>query len=421
MADAAPLRGQRDDARGRGSEAVAYLVNHYPAVSHSFIRREIVALEQLGMRVERIALRGWDTQLADPQDEAERGRTRFVLQGGAAGLAMGALGALVSRPSAFLAAAKLALHMARGSDRSVPYHLAYLAEACVVARWLREAGVRHVHAHFGTNSAEVAMLAAPLADATWSFTVHGPDEFDRPRAIGLAEKIRRAAFVVGISSYTRSQLFRWVGVELWSKVHVVRCGLDAAFHAGAPGAPSSARQLVCVGRLSEQKGHLLLLDAMRTVFDRGSTFHLVLAGDGELRAEVERRVRALGLEAHVRITGWISSEEVRRELLAARALVLPSFAEGLPVVIMEALALRRPVVTTYVAGIPELVGADCGWLAPAGDAGALADAIEACLTADGETLAAMGDEGRSRALSLHDVTTEAAKLSTLFRSLAARR
>jgi colanic acid/amylovoran biosynthesis glycosyltransferase len=298
----------------------------------------------------------------------------------------------------------------------------YLAEACVVARWLRAGGIRHVHAHFGTNSAEVAMLAAPLAGASYSFTVHGPDEFDRPHAIGLAEKVRRAGFVVGISSFTRSQIFRWVDVAQWSKIHVVHCGLDAAFHAGAPVRSNGAMRLVCVGRISEQKGHLLLLAALRKVLDRGLACELVVAGDGELRGEVEALAGRLGLQAHLRITGWIGSRQVREELLAARALVLPSFAEGLPVVIMEAMALRRPVVTTFVAGIPELVAhGENGWLTPAGDVDALADAMSACLSADPGALDRMGDAARDRVVRRHDADVEAAKLLRLFRDqLAAR-
>jgi glycosyltransferase involved in cell wall biosynthesis len=144
-------------------------------------------------------------------------------------------------------------------------------------------------------------------------------------------------------------------------------------------------------------------------------FDLVLAGDGELRGAIEERIRALDLSAYVRITGWIGSAEVRAEIEAARALVLPSFAEGLPVVLMEAMSLRRPVVTTFVAGIPELVrDGETGWLIPAGDADALADALVACLAADDHTLARMGDAGRERVLARHDVDVEAAKLARLF-------
>lgn len=399
----------------RARTRVAYLVNHYPAVSHSFIRREILALERLGIEVLRIALRGWDGALADPDDLRERERTRFVLRHHAFSLFGAMLAQAIARPVAFLAALRLATRMATGSDRSLVYHWIYLGEACVVARWLHAAGVCHIHAHFGTNSAEVAMLAGVLGGTSYSVTVHGPDEFDRPRAIGLAEKIRRAAFVVGISSFTRSQLFRWVESAHWAKIHVVHCGLDRAFHSGTA-VMSDAKQLVCVGRLGEQKGHLLLLEAMRRAFDRGCVFDLVLAGDGELRGAIEESVCALDLAAHVRITGWIGSAEVRGELEAARALVLPSFAEGLPVVIMESMALRRPVITTYIGGIPELVrSAENGWLIPAGDVDALADTIVECVDADSASLARMGAAARERVLERHDVDVEAGKLARLLR------
>ena len=394
---------------------VAYLVNQYPAVSHSFIRREVLALEDRGVEVMRMALRGWQAPLADPKDVQERDRTRFVLRQRPAALLGSLWREATARPGTLFGVLRLATRMARGSERSLLYHWMYAVEACVAAEWLRRAGIRHVHAHFGTNSTEVAMLAAQLCDASYSFTVHGPDEFDQPRAVGLAEKIRRAAFVVAISSFTRSQLMRWVDRAHWDKIHVVHCGLDAAFHDGALAAPANVARLVCVGRLSEQKGQFLLLDALKKVVDAGHAVELVLAGDGDLRAMLERRIDDLGLGAHVRITGWISSVEVRSELMAARALVLPSFAEGLPVVIMEAMALRRPVITTYIAGIPELVrNGESGWLIPAGDVAALADAIVDCLRASPEALRRMGDAARQRVLERHDIDVEAGKLARLF-------
>jgi len=255
-----------------------------------------------------------------------------------------------------------------------------------------------------------------LGGPPYSFTVHGPEEFDRPEFLGLGEKIRRAAFVVGICSFTRSQLFRWVERAHWARIHVVRCGLERAFHERPAATPTAARRLVCIGRLSEQKGHLLLVAAMRLAFDRGCSFDLVLVGDGELRSAIEELVGTLDLAAHVRITGWVGSAAVRDELERARALVLPSFAEGLPVVIMEAMALRRPVITTFVAGIPELVRpGESGWLLPAGDVAALADAIVECMDAEPDVLQRMGEAARRRVLADHDVDAEAGKLARLFR------
>ena len=401
--------------------SVAYLVNHYPKVSHSFIRREILALERLGVTVQRIAVRGWDAQSPDPADEAEKSRTQYVLRDGVGALIAPTLRALLANPMRFARALALACRMGWRGDRALPYHFVYLAQACQILAWMKASGASHLHAHFGTNPAEVAMLVSALGGASYSFTVHGPEEFDRPEALRLGEKLRRSAFAVAISSFGRSQLFRCVEYAHWGKVKVVHCGLEAAFHAGAQDTPASdATRLVCVGRICEQKGQLLLVAAVKAVVDKGIPVQLVLAGDGEMRAEVEAMIRSNHLTEHVRITGWISSAQVREEILAARALILPSFAEGLPVVLMEAMALGRPVISTFVAGIPELIRhGEEGWLVPAGDSAALAGAIEECLAAAPSTLAAMSVAARTRALARHDIDTEAAKLAALFREAAA--
>jgi colanic acid/amylovoran biosynthesis glycosyltransferase len=403
-------------ANGGSGLKVAYLVNQYPKVSHSFIRREILALERQGVEVLRVSIRGWDAELIGPEDLHERQQTRYALQGGAIALIRAALRSTLTTPLGLLKALCLAVKMSRNSDRPWPYHLAYLAEACRIIPWLQKFGATHLHAHFGTNSAEVAMLAQALCGLPYSFTVHGPDEFDNPMSIGLGEKIRRAKFVVAISSFGRSQLMRWVEQDHWPKLKVVHCGLERAFH-DVPHSPIPERpQLVCVGRLNAQKGQLILVEAAAMVARDGIPFELVFAGDGEMRPQIEAGIARHGLTRHVRITGWISGEQVRNEILAARALVLPSFAEGLPVVIMEAMALRRPVLTTYVAGIPELViDGENGWLVPAGDAAALAVAMKACLAAPAHTLLEMGNRGHERAVARHNVDTEAAKLAALFR------
>ena len=406
----------------RGGLRVAYLVNQYPKVSHSFIRREILALERQGIAVERFAVRASGEKLPDAADRAETERTRYLLQHGLGGVLGAALAMAVSRPARFARALGLALTMWRRSQRTLFHHLAYLAEACRLVQWTDAARVDHLHAHFGTNPAEVAMLARELGGPPFSFTVHGPEEFDSPAALGLGEKGRRAAFVVAVSSFGRSQLLRWLPSADWPKAQVVHCGLEPAFHRGAPAAAQAAPRLVCVGRLCEQKGQLLLVQAAKRVVAAGRPLELVLAGDGEMRAEIEALIDRLGLREHVRITGWIANDRVREEILGARALVLPSFAEGLPVVIMEAMALRRPVITTFVAGIPELVQAgECGWLVPAGDVDGLSRAMVDALAAPVEVLARMGEAAHARVLARHDVDTEAAKLAALFAASATAR
>jgi colanic acid/amylovoran biosynthesis glycosyltransferase len=395
---------------------IAYFINHYPKVSHSFVRREILALERQGFVVQRIALRGWLDALPDEEDRQEQKRTHYVLQGGPWGLLLPVLRAMLRRPSRFFAAAALAVKMSRESDRPLPYHLIYVAEACRILEWLVAFGSVRLHAHFGTNSAEVAMLVRALGGPPYSFTVHGPDEFLRP--IGLEEKIRQSSFVVAISNFGRSQLFLRSRHADWPKVKIVHCGLEKSFYEVASPTRGPPR-LICVGRLCEAKGQLLLIEAAALLAAKGIAFELVLAGDGPMRKEIEALVEECGLGERVRITGWISSSEVREEILAARALVLPSFAEGLPVVIMEAMALRRPVLSTYVAGIPELVrhGQE-GWLFPAGAVKELAEAMEACLASSVDDLTRLGDAAQSRVLIRHCADTEAGKLAELFRAPA---
>lgn len=394
---------------------IAYFVNQYPKVSHSFIRREIFALERQGFEVMRVALRGWDGPLPEGEDQRERQRTRYVLRRGLRGLVLPLLITLVRRPARLLAALYLAMRMSPDSDKSLPYHVIYVMEACRVALWLADAGAEHLHAHFGTNSAEIAMLVRALGGPPYSFTVHGPDEFIRP--MGLEEKIHRAAFVVAISDFGRSQLFMRSRYPDWPRIRVVHCGVDKEFYERATAPLAGAPRLVCVGRLCEAKGQLLLIEAAARLAARSIPFELVLAGDGPMRAELEALIRHFGLARQVRITGWISSADVRRELLAARAMVLPSFAEGLPVVIMEAMALRRPVLSTYVAGIPELVRpGETGWLFPAGSVDSLADAMQDCLARSPEELQAMGDAAYRRVVMRHSIDVEAGKLAKLFRA-----
>lgn len=402
-----------------GALCVGYLVNQYPKVSHTFIRREILALERQGVQVRRYALRGWDAEVVDDADRQEQRQTRYVLHAGLLPLVGATLQVLLQRPAAWWAACRLAWHMSRGSDRPWPVHLVYLMEACQLLGWWAQAGVQHVHAHFGTNPAEVALLARSLGGPSFSFTVHGPEEFDKPAALRLADKARGATFVVAISSFGRSQLWRWLPGADWGRVEVVHCGLDADFLAVATEPVPDVPRLVCIGRLCEQKGQLLLVEAAALLQARGVPFELVLAGDGEMRPEVEQAIERHGLQGRVRITGWISSEQVRAELAASRAMVLPSFAEGLPVVVMEAMAQGRPVLTTTIAGIPELVrpGLD-GWLFAPGDAEAAAQAMAECLATPVSTLARMGQQARERVTARHHIDQEAGKLRRLFRQAA---
>jgi colanic acid/amylovoran biosynthesis glycosyltransferase len=225
--------------------------------------------------------------------------------------------------------------------------------------------------------------------------------------------------VVAISDFGLSQLMRWSEAASWPRLHVVRCGVDGQFLEGAGTPVPGRRRLVCVGRLCADKGQLLLVEAAGRLAREGVELEIVLVGDGGSRREIEEKIRLLGLESRVLLRGWMDGEGVRREIEEARALVLPSFAEGLPVVIMEALALGRPVLSTYVAGIPELVRPGVnGWLVAAGSVEALVHSLREVLDAPRERLDAFGLAGRTAVAERHDANKEAARLAEHFRLAA---
>ncbi|MCF6233928.1 MAG: glycosyltransferase [Rhodobacteraceae bacterium] len=390
---------------------IAYILNTYPQPSHSFIRREMRALEKAGVTVVRLAMRRTGMPLVDPGDLKEAQLTSYVLDRGAVGLFGAMVRQALRRPGGCWRAFRLAWHCGRISPHGMLRHLIYLAEAAEVVRRCRADGVDHLHAHFGTNAATVAMLAGVLGGPGYSFTVHGPEEFDAPVALSLGLKLDRAAFAVGVSQFGRSQLMRWAGFETWPRLKVVHCAIEPeAFKAAGP-MPKGPLRLVSIGRFAEQKGQMILIRMMQALKKQHPDIHLTLVGDGEMRSDLEAEISRFGLESSVTLTGWLDEDGVRREIANAHALIMPSFAEGLPMVVMEAMALARPVIATYIAGIPELVQPGItGWLVPAGDVDALVKAVQELAQSAPEALTRMGQAGRVRVLSRHDADIEAGKL-----------
>jgi colanic acid/amylovoran biosynthesis glycosyltransferase len=395
---------------------IAYLCSVYARVSHSFIRGEVARLRDLGHTVHTFSIRPTDAaELVSEEIRREEESADVILQAGFPRLAAALVREAIRSPGRTLAAAKLAARVGVPGLKGRIWSGAYLVEAAFLAGRLRVLGVQHLHNHFGEGSATVAMLASVFTEIPFSLTIHGPAEFDKPTMLALCEKLRRAAFTVAVCDFGRSQLFRWSDHADWPRIHVVHCGLDARFLGRELTSVPDARRLICVGRLAEQKGQLLLIEAAGRLAAEGLAFEVVLVGDGPMRGPIEALIDRLDLRGHVRLAGWLDTEQVRDEVERSRALVLPSFAEGLPVVLMESLALGRPVIGTYIAGIPELVipGVN-GWLVPAGSVEALTDAIREVLTAPLETLERMGRAGAARAADRHDGAVEAAKLSALF-------
>lgn len=388
---------------------VAYLVNRYPSVSHSFIRREIAALERRGVEVLRFSVRGVDGVLPHPGDRHEATLTKVVLDQPFAALLASLAMAALTRPARLTKALARVLAMTPPGKRRAMRAAAYVVEACWLASALRRQGAEHLHAHFGTNSTTVARLAALLAGIPYSFTVHGPEEFDDVQGLGLGAKAADAAFVAAISSFGRSQLLRLLPPEQWDKVQIVRCGL--AFGDEAPAAETEPTHDFCfVGRLAPQKGLPTLALALAILKSRGKRVSLRMIGDGELAGWFKAFLQAHDLGGDVELLGSQSEQRVFEVMRASKAVLVPSYAEGLPVVLMEAFANRRPVVTTHVAGIPELVTTDTGLVVPAGDAPALADAMAEACSWSAAVRQKMGASGYKRVRRRHDVDEAAALL-----------
>lgn len=403
---------------------IAYLVNTYPRASHTFIRREVQALERRGFNIHRFAMRSDRAGLIDPADLAEDDLTEHVMPKGLLPVAISALGWMLHHPGPGLRALSQAMRCGAAGAGGAPgtggrlRHLVYLLQGAHIAQRCNALGITHLHAHFGTNSATVAMLSRLMGGPAYSFTVHGPEEFDAPLAHSLAAKIHHAAFTVAISSFGRSQLYRWAALPDWARLHVVHCGIEPAKFSAPTPPPNGGPHLVAIGRLAEQKGFSLLIEAVSLAASTNPGLHLTLVGDGPMRAQIEALIAEYRLDEQITLAGWQDEAGVTAALAQAQALILPSFAEGLPVVAMEAMAASRPVIATAIAGVPELVvSGETGWIVPAGSALFLAEAISALARTPHAALVTMGVAARNRVLERHDVDVEAAKLAGLIKGL----
>jgi len=397
----------------RHVKTIAYLTSVYARASDSFIRAEVRQLRSCGHTVHTFSVREPDaSELVSQEIGDEHARTDYILRHGILHLLVCAILEFLRAPGNTLTAVALSARCGWPGLKGRLWPWAYFLEACYLSRQLRKKGVEHLHDHNGQGCAFVAMLASALSGVPFSMTIHGPGEFDRPTLLSLAEKVGRSLFTVTVSEYGRSQLMRWTVAADWAKIRVVRCGV--CFPDATEAVRMVAgRRLVCVGRLSPEKGHLVLVDALARL-KAEPAFEVIVVGDGPLRREIEARAVALGIQDRLQLTGWMSAEQVRGELLRCRALVLPSFAEGLPVVLMEAFALERPVIASTIAGIPELVEPGVsGWLVPAGCADSLAAAIREVLSTAPERLTRMGRAGAERVRQRHDQRKEVRKLEAL--------
>jgi glycosyltransferase involved in cell wall biosynthesis len=392
-------------------------MNSYPMTSTTFIRGEIAALESMNIEIKRYAIRRWDQHLVDPVDIAESARTRYLLSGNIAELIYSLFFELCTNMTGLVRTVGPWLKQALYSNGNFVRHVAYLLEAIMLRRQTKRDGIRHLHVHFSTNSTAVAMLTKFLGGPSYSFTAHGPDEFLDRTSGSLYMKIEHSDFVVAISNFCKVQLACLSGMEFWNKIHIVRCGIELNDFTPDEKQYDGNQTLVCVGRLCVQKGQLLLPKAAAALRNEFPGLRIVLIGDGPIRRPLEDLIHKHGVNEIFDLRGWQPSAEVRQALRNSRALLLPSFAEGLPVVIMEAFALRRPVISTYIAGIPELVSSTCGWIVPSGSESDLVGAMREALTADLQQLQRLGLEGRRLVEEKHNVKTNARQLRELLQAV----
>ncbi|MBW4646354.1 MAG: glycosyltransferase family 4 protein [Goleter apudmare HA4340-LM2] len=375
---------------------IAYLTGEYPRATDTFIQREVATLREQGVEVHTFSVRRTgDEHMVGTEQKQERDRTFYILPPNPLNLLLAHLGLLLSSPSRYFRAIKLAWSTSQPGLQGGIYQLFYFLEAGILAQQILQRNISHLHNHFPDSSGSVAMLAAELGGFTFSFTMHGPYIFFEPHRWRIDEKIKRALFVACISYYCRSQGMIFVPTDKWNRMHIIHCGIDPALFTSVAHQEWSKR-LLYVGRIAAAKGLPILLESLVSLKRSHPEVILTVVGDGPDRIALEQMATQLGLNEHVNFVGYQSQAEVRRYIQESDVFVMSSFAEGIPVVLMEAMAAGLPVVATQIAGISELVENDInGYLVPPGDVAILADRV-AKLLADQQLRNQLGKAGRAK-------------------------
>lgn len=422
MLDAPQIDSQQvaeNEQAAPADRRLAYLLSCYPAVSHSFFLNEILQLRKLGFDIEVASINTPD-RAADalPQTELIESRKTCYIKSVSPVRALGViLKTLFRHPQVFFRGLGFALRLGGWDLRAKLFALFYFAEALLVGDWMRSRDITHLHVHFSTAVATVGLLTSVAWRIPYSLTVHGPDEFHNVEEYYLAQKVAQAKFVFCISDFCRSQLMRLSSPRHWSKFEVIRLGVDPALFAPSSRAEKIAGDvldIVCVGRLVSAKGQLILVRAFENLLGQGYLARLKFVGGGEDRKQLESYVADRALNTLVEFKGALNHEQTREVLKSADLFVLASFAEGLPVALMEAMAMEIPCISTYIAGIPELIRDRVdGLLVPASSEEKLASAMKLLLD-DSQLRRKLGMAGRKRVLDLHDLATNTRALADAF-------
>lgn len=398
----------------------AYLLSRYPAVSHTFFLNEITGLKPCGVIIETASINAPDRPVAGLPEEEQRAfaTTFYIKKQPISSIISTLLLAALSRPMVIIRALAAGLRLEPGHLTHTLYSLFYVLEAIILGDWMRRRGLSHLHVHFAGPVASVAMIAAAAWKFPYSLTIHGPDEFFDQNEMALAQKIHAASFVICISDFCRSQVMRLTPPESWNKFKIVRLGISPALAEQTPlnAESGSPFRILCTGRLVGAKGQAVLLLAMAELVQRQSNIQLVFIGDGPDRRNLETLVDERGLRPFVTFAGSQNHDRVLEMLRTADLFVLPSFAEGVPVALMEAMAVGVPCISTFVGGIPELIRHERdGLLVPAGSNSELTLAIERLLVDPSERIR-FRESARNRVLAHYNLPKNLALLAEVFKA-----
>jgi colanic acid/amylovoran biosynthesis glycosyltransferase len=396
---------------------IAYLVSEYPAVSHTFVLREVKSLRRANFDIRMAAInspdRPADGMTSEEQDESST--TFYVKREGVRGSLRAHLAVLVKSPRSYFAGLWFALRLAGTDLRRLIFAVFYFVEAVILGRWMESQGLRHLHVHFANAAATVGLIASRTFPIEFSLTVHGPDEFYDAPGLRLAEKIAGASFACCIGQFARSQLMKLSPPDEWGKFEIGPLGVDPQLFTPRPfrSAPDTF-EILCVGRLVPAKGQHVLVAAVSRLVKTTPNLRLRLVGDGPDREGLERAVTAANLGRHVVLEGSANQDRIRDYYRQADIFVLASFAEGIPVVLMEAMAMEIPCVSTFVAGIPELIRNDIdGILVPPSDDRALASAIKRLID-DSALRRRLGVAARRRVMDKYNLDRNIEVLAQIF-------
>jgi colanic acid/amylovoran biosynthesis glycosyltransferase len=405
--------------------SLAYVMTHYPRVALTFIAGEVDEIERRGGRIVPIVMNVPAPADLSTEKARERWRRSLYLKSSPLRIVGAMLATAAAHPLKMARLVITAMKSARWDLGLVARRLAHLSDAALAARHCREQRIGHLHAQFGQAPATIAWFACEIlnfgrgAACTWSFTIHGFQDFVDESVSRLDLKAASARFVICVSDFTRSQLCRVSDPRYWDRFLVVRCGIDlAAFPLRPPRPMRAVPRILVVGRLSPEKGHDILLEAVRKLTDEGIIVEVEIIGDGPLGDAIRHQEVALGLEGRVIYAGELLPDEVSRRLADADLFCLPSFAEGLPISIMEAMAVGVPVVTTWIGGIPELaVNEVTAMTVPPGNSETLSIAIKR-LVGDPTLRDQLARGGRAAVERMHSREANAGQLADKFRAVA---